>query len=97
MIDNAYGAPSRHFSLPSEGYVEAPWSLKQSHHWYDVTVTDGAAFLRRFAGHIENGKASISDPAATEVISSALTQTALNVPAADEALGTQQAKQSVNV
>jgi phospholipase C len=97
VIDNAYGAPSRHFSLPSEGYVEAPWSLKQSHHWYDVTVTDGAAFLRRFAGHIENGKASISDPAATEVVSSALTQTALNVPAAGEALGTQQAKQTVNV
>jgi phospholipase C len=97
VTDNAYGAQARHFALPSEGFVEAPWSLQASHHWYDVTVTDGAAFSRRFAGHVENGKPSYSDPAATEVIASALTQTAQNDAAGVEALGAKLATQTLNV
>jgi phospholipase C len=42
------------------------WALASSHHWYDVTVSDGAngTFSRRFAGHVENGRSSYSDPAA---------------------------------
>jgi phospholipase C len=33
--------------------------------WYDVTVTSDhdAAYVRRFAGHVEDGKPSVSDPA----------------------------------
>jgi phospholipase C len=33
--------------------------------WYDATVTSDldAAYVRRFAGHIENGRPSASDPA----------------------------------
>jgi phospholipase C len=33
--------------------------------WYDITVTSSgdAGFLRRLAGHVENGRPSISDPA----------------------------------
>lgn len=34
--------------------------------WYDVAFVDGAnsnSFLRRYAGHVENGKISKSDPA----------------------------------
>jgi phospholipase C len=33
--------------------------------WYDVTVTSGAdaAFVRRLAGHVEDGRPSVSDPA----------------------------------
>ena len=36
-----------------------------AHRWYDysVKVTELAAFGRRLAGHLENGEASISDPA----------------------------------
>jgi phospholipase C len=36
-----------------------------THGWYDVSVTTAsdAAYLRRLAGHVETGKASISDPA----------------------------------
>jgi phospholipase C len=37
----------------------------RSNGWYDLSVTadrDGA-FLRRFAGHVETGRASTSDPA----------------------------------
>jgi phospholipase C len=39
--------------------------LEGSHGWYDVTVTDNdaPAYLRRFAGHHEDGKPSFSDPA----------------------------------
>ena len=43
-----------------------PWVLAASHHWYDLTVTsnDDACVLAPFAGHVENGRPSISDPAA---------------------------------
>ncbi len=39
--------------------------LHRSHGWYDLSVAcDGdAPFLRRFAGHVETGRASASDPA----------------------------------
>ncbi|NJP49750.1 phospholipase C, phosphocholine-specific [Streptomyces sp. SBST2-5] len=38
---------------------------RASHRWYDLTVTSPAdsAFLRRFAGHVENGRPGVSDPA----------------------------------
>ena len=32
--------------------------------WYDVTLTvDGEPFTRQFAGHLEDGRPSVSDPA----------------------------------
>ncbi|WNO53760.1 phosphocholine-specific phospholipase C [Stakelama saccharophila] len=35
-----------------------------SDHWYDIVVADDASgFRRRFAGHVETGRASLSDPA----------------------------------
>ncbi|MBA5220355.1 phosphocholine-specific phospholipase C [Streptomyces griseoaurantiacus] len=39
--------------------------LAASRRWYDLTVTvDGdPSFRRRFAGHVENGRAGVSDPA----------------------------------
>ncbi|WP_423760016.1 hypothetical protein [Burkholderia sp. NLJ2] len=39
--------------------------------WYDVTVSDGAngTFSRRFAGRVENGRPSDSDPAAVRPVS----------------------------
>ncbi|HTQ04220.1 MAG TPA: phospholipase C, phosphocholine-specific [Polyangiaceae bacterium] len=40
------------------------WALDGSHGWYDLLVTvDGdAGFERHLAGHVENGKDSMSDP-----------------------------------
>jgi phospholipase C len=37
----------------------------KGHRWYDLTVTSHASstFLRRFAGHVENGRPGVSDPA----------------------------------
>jgi phospholipase C len=39
--------------------------LRASRRWYDLTVTSAAdpAFLRRFVGHVENGRPGVSDPA----------------------------------
>jgi phospholipase C len=49
----------------SPGEVEArTWSLIKTAGWYDLTVTvdDDSTFEHRFAGHVENGADSISDP-----------------------------------
>jgi phospholipase C len=41
------------------------WSLARSCGWYDLflTVDEDSRFKRHFAGHVETGKDSISDPA----------------------------------
>ncbi|KGS90840.1 phosphocholine-specific phospholipase C [Burkholderia pseudomallei] len=66
LADNAYGAPARRITLLGGDEQIESWALASSHQWYDVTVSDGATgqFVRRFAGHVENGKPSYSDPAA---------------------------------
>jgi phospholipase C len=45
--------------------LEKRISLKKSFGWYDLTLTADADshFLWRFAGHVENGRPSSSDPA----------------------------------
>jgi len=49
---------------PGEAVTER-WRLDDSFGWYDLTVTvdSDASFVRRLAGHVENGRDSISDPA----------------------------------
>jgi phospholipase C len=39
--------------------------LRHVYGWYDLTITvdSDASFVRRYAGHVETGKASMSDPA----------------------------------
>ena len=66
VTDNAYGARARPVLVPAGAHIEEAWVLASSHHWYDLTVTsnDDASFSRRVAGHVENGRPSISDPAA---------------------------------
>ncbi|GHE66681.1 hypothetical protein GCM10017771_90380 [Streptomyces capitiformicae] len=45
--------------------VRHRFDLRASRRWYDLTVTSAAdpTFLRRFAGHVENGRVGVSDPA----------------------------------
>ena len=40
------------------------WDLRASHNWYDLVVTcaEAPSFQRRFAGHGEDGRPSLSDP-----------------------------------
>ncbi|TRM52358.1 phospholipase C, phosphocholine-specific [Achromobacter sp. LC458] len=43
--------------------VEPRWSVEATNNWYDFTVTMGSDFERRFAGRMETGQDSTSDPA----------------------------------
>ena len=62
--DNSYGRPAQKVEAPPGATVRREVSLEASHSWYDFTVTSGAdaAFLRRFAGHVETGRPSVTDP-----------------------------------
>jgi phospholipase C len=43
---------------------EVYWNLHKTGQWYDFVVTSDSdsGFYRRFAGHVESGRASVSDP-----------------------------------
>ncbi|MEU6402483.1 phosphocholine-specific phospholipase C [Streptomyces sp. NPDC046985] len=61
-------APTQHYTYtvqPGASRVVKGWGVAAGNHWYDVTVTSStdSAFLRRFAGHVETGAPSTSDPA----------------------------------
>ncbi|CAN0619411.1 Non-hemolytic phospholipase C [Burkholderia multivorans] len=64
-VTNAYrsGDP-RVYDLQPGQQLDDAWELRGSHGWYDLCVTDGTpdGFLRRFAGHVETGRPSASDP-----------------------------------
>ena len=62
--DYLKAAPRRHRLAPGAEVIDA-WDLRPSHHWYDLAVTSAhdAAFERRIAGHGEDGRPSLSDPA----------------------------------
>ncbi|SDY95696.1 phospholipase C [Lysobacter sp. yr284] len=64
--------PNRYSTAAARSYALAPgakrsdsWPLAGARGWYDFSLTSNkdAAYLRRFAGHAENGEASVSDPA----------------------------------
>ncbi|MBY4867116.1 phospholipase C, phosphocholine-specific [Burkholderia sp. Bp9017] len=64
--DVAYGGAPRTLTIPAGQRVEAHWDLSCSSRWYDLqfAVAGNAGWVRRIAGHVETGKASITDPAA---------------------------------
>ncbi len=45
--------------------AQRSWRLQHSFGWYDLSVTSASdpGFLQHYAGHLESGKASMSDPA----------------------------------
>ncbi len=51
-------------ALQGHDELEYSWRTSGQGNWYDVRVTaqDGPAFSRRYAGHLENGDPSTSDP-----------------------------------
>ncbi len=72
VTDNTYGAKSitRTLEAGEEATVVLPF--KSSHGWYDFTVTaEGSSAEARFAGRVENGEASFSDPLMGGVIKTA--------------------------
>lgn len=64
-VTNIYDhGAATHVLRPGQSFRER-WSLGSSFGWYDLSVevdTD-ENFLRRLAGHVENGRDSMSDPA----------------------------------
>ncbi len=63
MTDRAYGGAPDVIGLAGGEARSIPLNLTDSHGWYDRQfVAGGQAW--RVAGHVENGKASYSDPAA---------------------------------
>jgi phospholipase C len=62
--DYLHEPPRRYWLLPGQR-VESHWDVTGCDHWYDLTATCDAdpLFLRRFAGHRETGRPSVSDPA----------------------------------
>ncbi|MBL1100579.1 phosphocholine-specific phospholipase C [Streptomyces coffeae] len=63
-VRNAYGDSSGRLTVPAGGTRQHTVRTGGSGHWYDVSVTCAAddTYLRRFAGHVETGKPSVSDP-----------------------------------
>ena len=58
-------APARHYDLAPGARLRDHWPLATSQRWYDFSVTcdSDARYLRRIAGHAENGSPGVSDPA----------------------------------
>lgn len=66
---NAYGYPGdTEAELAAGESRELAWEMSRSGGWYDISVRDtqDPSFLRRFAGRIETGADSTSDPAMGE-------------------------------
>ena len=65
LHDNRYGQPDIYATVGAGQQRVLPWQLLASHHWYDVSIRcdADAAFLRQFAGHLETGAPSLTDPA----------------------------------
>lgn len=72
--DVAYGQPARTLTVPAGKSIEAHWDLSCSSRWYDLrfTVAGNASWQRRIAGHVETGRPSIIDPAATAPVTTAI-------------------------
>lgn len=65
----AYGAaaPQRIVLAPGQARTVRV-AIAASHHWYDLAVDGPDGFQRRFAGHVETGKPSWSDPAMGTIV-----------------------------
>lgn len=64
ISDHAYGNDAVTRTVAADSTTELVLDLKKSAGWYDFSVTvDGAkGYERRYAGHVETGKESITDP-----------------------------------
>lgn len=65
LKDNSYGQSEITKILAGQASVSVMINLDKSEGWYDfsVLIKGKQHFLRKYAGRVENGKSSISDPA----------------------------------
>jgi phospholipase C len=64
LIDNTGREPVKTLPLAANGILSGVIKLEKSYGWYDFTIIseDSDIYLRRFAGHVETGQSSFSDP-----------------------------------
>jgi phospholipase C len=64
LMDQAYAVKDRHVALAPEETKAIDLPCNRSHGWYDIEVqlSERKLFYYRYAGRIETGIASISDP-----------------------------------
>jgi phospholipase C len=64
-VSSAYDGQHDTYTVRAGRRETRTLDLGRSRRWYDLTVTtdQDAAFVRRFAGHVENGRPGVSDPA----------------------------------
>ena len=63
-VSDRYSSRSTTLKLAPGGAKALRFSLERTRGWYDLTVTvqGDAQFEYRYAGHLEDGEDSISDP-----------------------------------
>ncbi|WP_326763495.1 phospholipase C, phosphocholine-specific [Streptomyces sp. NBC_01591] len=63
-VTNAYGGERQTYTVRAGATVEQSIDLRATKRWYDLTVVveGNAGYLRRLAGHVENGQTGVSDP-----------------------------------
>ena len=63
-MGNAYALKTWRVSVPPGGAVSDAWPLDKQGGWYDLSLTlpGHPGWLRRYAGRLETGRDSISDP-----------------------------------
>ncbi len=68
--DNAYNYEPVFKKVKGNNPAFIPVILEKSHHWYDFTayVEGKASFSKRYAGHVETGDASYTDPLMGRII-----------------------------
>ncbi|MFG2480868.1 phosphocholine-specific phospholipase C [Streptomyces fagopyri] len=64
-LTDGYGGRPRSLKVRPGATLRHRVDLRASRRWYDLTVESAthAGFSRRFAGHVENGRPGVSDPA----------------------------------
>ncbi len=69
VLSNAYGyAAEGPFAIAPGKNSRKKWTLAGSGNWYDFSVQSEDGYLFRFAGRVETGKHSVSDPAMAAAI-----------------------------
>ncbi len=64
IVDNKYKTPTQIFNLKSKVTTDLLLNLSKNAHWYDFSIVQpgNTIFKHRYAGKIETGEITITDP-----------------------------------
>jgi len=65
VVKDAYTGDTKTYTLSPAARADSLWDIAATQRWYDLRIidSDDVGFRRQFAGHVENGRDSHSDPA----------------------------------